>query len=385
MKLPTVSSLVYIIVFAMGALLIFIIFTLSGDLNPFSRKLHLKAQFVNAYGLQKGSKVLLAGVKVGKVESISFLSPEAPNDPVVEALMSIDGTIAGRPVTERIRTDSAALPFLLGNEPVIDIRLGSSLGQPINDYGVLASSHSNTVSDFATAGPDLGQELKRATKAMQEMTDQMRQDQFQSKKSGRSVKENAKEDSVPAAEPNYSELLEKLTPGIILYNPPSRMTVGRNEEVLVRLTKKASEEILRGLIPTPDTHIDVVKKIGSTMKVQLKGDGFTITPINTEAQVIADSEVTEWSWDVVPTTSGTQKLRILVTVVLDTPNGQKVKDTVLDKEILVSVNPLYSTRMFVATNWQYIVSTIIGSGVLGIALTWRRRNKKRPSPPWEAA
>src|SRR5882672_11437085 len=76
--------------------LIFLILNATGDINPFARKLHLKAQFGDANGLRDGSEVRLAGVRVGKVEKISILPPSAvPNAPRVEATMSIDNTIDG--------------------------------------------------------------------------------------------------------------------------------------------------------------------------------------------------------------------------------------------------------------------------------------------------
>ena len=50
------------------AVLIFLVLNASGDINPFSKKLHLKARFVDANGLREGSEVRLAGVRVGKVE-----------------------------------------------------------------------------------------------------------------------------------------------------------------------------------------------------------------------------------------------------------------------------------------------------------------------------
>ena len=41
--------------------LIFLILNASGDINPFSRKLHIKARFADANGLRDGSEVRLAG------------------------------------------------------------------------------------------------------------------------------------------------------------------------------------------------------------------------------------------------------------------------------------------------------------------------------------
>ena len=147
------------------AILVFLILNASGDINPFSKKLHLKARFMDANGLREGSEVRLAGVRVGKIDEITLLPPsEAPNAPRVEALMTIDSTIDGRQANERIRTDSTAQqgsPSLLGNEMLINITPGTAVGQPIKDYAILPSSSSNTVNDFATSGTDLAQRLSK--------------------------------------------------------------------------------------------------------------------------------------------------------------------------------------------------------------------------------
>ncbi|MBA2528297.1 MAG: MCE family protein [Pyrinomonadaceae bacterium] len=147
------------------AILIFLILNASGDINPFSKKLHLKARFMDANGLREGSEVRLAGVRVGKIDEITLMPPsETPNAPRVEALMTIDSTIDGRPANERIRTDSTAQqgsPSLLGNEMLINITPGTAVGQPVKDYAILPSSTSNTVNDFATSGTDLAQRLSK--------------------------------------------------------------------------------------------------------------------------------------------------------------------------------------------------------------------------------
>ena len=147
------------------AVLIFLVLNASGDINPFSRKLHLRARFVDANGLREGSEVRLAGVRVGKVERIVLLEPSpVPNAPRVEAQMTIDASIDGRPAHERIRTDSQALqgsPSLLGNEMLINITPGTAVGQPVADGAILPSSSSNTVNDFATSGTDLAQRLSK--------------------------------------------------------------------------------------------------------------------------------------------------------------------------------------------------------------------------------
>ena len=161
--------------------LIFLILNASGDINPFSKKLHLKARFVDANGLRDGSEVRLAGVRVGKVERIVLLEPSpVPNAPRVEAQLTIDSVIDGRPANERIRSDSQAQqgsPSLLGNEMLINITPGTAVGQPIQDGAVLPSSSSNTVNDFATSGTDLAQRLSKLSDQMSEIVLQVKQGQ----------------------------------------------------------------------------------------------------------------------------------------------------------------------------------------------------------------
>ncbi len=64
-----------ILVFVSIVILILLILNASGDINPFAKKLHLKARFSDANGLREGSEVRLAGVRVGKVDQITLLPP----------------------------------------------------------------------------------------------------------------------------------------------------------------------------------------------------------------------------------------------------------------------------------------------------------------------
>jgi phospholipid/cholesterol/gamma-HCH transport system substrate-binding protein len=146
-------------------ILVFLVLNASGDINPFSKKLHLRARFVDANGLREGSEVRLAGVRVGKIDRIALLAPsDVPNAPRVEAVMTIDSTIDGQPANQRIRSDSTAQqasPSLLGNEMLINITPGTAVGSPVADNAILPSSSSNTVNDFATSGTDLAQRLSK--------------------------------------------------------------------------------------------------------------------------------------------------------------------------------------------------------------------------------
>src|SRR4029078_2781408 len=146
-------------------ILVFLVLNASGDINPFSKKLHLRSRFVDANGLREGSEVRLAGVRGGKIDRIMLLPPsDVPNAPRVEAVMTIDSTIDGQPANQRIRSDSTAQqgsPSLLGNEMLINTTPGTAVGSPVSENAILPSSSSNTVNDFATSGTDLAQRLSK--------------------------------------------------------------------------------------------------------------------------------------------------------------------------------------------------------------------------------
>ncbi len=155
------------------AVLIFLILNATGDINPFARKLHLRAQFANADGLRAGSEVRLAGVRVGKVEDVKLLPPSTePSAPKVEARLTIDNTIDGRPANERIRTDSSAQlgsPSLLGNEKLINITPGTASGQPVPENALLPATSGGGISDLTASGNDLMKRLNDVSKEVNEI------------------------------------------------------------------------------------------------------------------------------------------------------------------------------------------------------------------------
>lgn len=153
--------------------LIFLILNASGDINPFKRKLHLRARFADANGLRPGSDVKLAGVRIGKVDDVRLLSlADTVSGARVEAKLSVDGKIDGLPATERIRTDSKAQQgstSLLGNDQIINITAGTAAGDPIRENAILDSTSANSINDLATSGTDLTQRLGKLTDQMNDI------------------------------------------------------------------------------------------------------------------------------------------------------------------------------------------------------------------------
>jgi phospholipid/cholesterol/gamma-HCH transport system substrate-binding protein len=148
--------------------LIFLVLNASGDISPFSKKLHVKARFANADGLRNGSEVRLAGVRIGKVESVRLLPPsDKPGDPKVEATLAIDNKIDGKPATDLIRTDSRAQlgsPSLLGTDKLINIIPGTSVAPPVPENYELNAQSGTDFGTLTESGNTLMQQLNQLSR-----------------------------------------------------------------------------------------------------------------------------------------------------------------------------------------------------------------------------
>ncbi|MBS1793915.1 MAG: MCE family protein [Acidobacteria bacterium] len=147
-------------IFVLFGLLVlgFLIMNSTGDFNPFEKKLRLKVRFAQADGLRDGSEVQLAGVHIGKVETVSLLPPDSPEDAKIEAVMAVDKELNGRPITERIRTDSTAqlvATSLLANDKMINITPGTAKGSAVSENHVLDSTQAISINQLTQTGNDL--------------------------------------------------------------------------------------------------------------------------------------------------------------------------------------------------------------------------------------
>ncbi|MDQ3711576.1 MAG: MlaD family protein [Acidobacteriota bacterium] len=146
------------------AILAFLIINASDDFNPFEKKMRLKARFAAADGLREGSEVQLAGINIGKVEKVNLLPPGGPEDAKVEAVLNVAQNLDGRPITERIRTDSTAqlvATSLLANDKMINITPGTSNGASVDENHVLASTSAMSVNQLTQTGNELLQQINK--------------------------------------------------------------------------------------------------------------------------------------------------------------------------------------------------------------------------------
>ncbi|MEY3282637.1 MAG: hypothetical protein RIR86_650, partial [Acidobacteriota bacterium] len=181
-KQASLSELrVGILVVVSLVILIFIVFTISGDLKlpGMNTTTTVKTRMASVDGLREGAEVRLSGKKVGSVRAINFGS-DIPKDVAsqtnIEIFMEIDGRLDGRPAIERIRTDSLAVlkgAGVLGDN-VIDITPGTGAGTAIKDGDYINSVAQKSVGDIINAAQTAVTNLNLISDDIRTITGNMR-------------------------------------------------------------------------------------------------------------------------------------------------------------------------------------------------------------------
>ncbi len=168
--------------------------------------------------------------------------------------------------------------------------------------------------------------------------------------------------------------LKELSRGHIIFNAPEEMRVGVKERIEARISKSLSDNIIEGLRDRGDPKIEEIR-VGTFMTVCLKDsyrDNFHITALGNARQLVPDQGFAQWQWYVVPLIPGNQVLVLSVTIRIKMPGlGVENMDLpVFEKKILVRINPIHSTKVFVIRNWKYIGTVMIIPLIGWIAKTY---------------
>ena len=153
-----------IFVLAGLVVLAFLVLNATGEFNPFEKQITLKARFASADGLREGADVQLAGISIGKVEEVRLLPPDSPEDAKVEAIITVKQMLDGRPISERVRTDSTAqlvATSILANDKMINLTPGTSKGTPVSEDTVLNSTSAMSINQLTQTGNDLLQQINK--------------------------------------------------------------------------------------------------------------------------------------------------------------------------------------------------------------------------------
>ncbi|MGH3772642.1 MAG: hypothetical protein ACRDRW_14820 [Pseudonocardiaceae bacterium] len=169
----------------------------------------------------------------------------------------------------------------------------------------------------------------------------------------------------------YQQIIEReLQPGLILYNPPTRMLVGEENRVEVRISRELSKGFSEGLQGKGDPRVEKLL-VGTRMRAKLEGDEFEITMIGSDVQQLAATGFLEWRWEVTPTTSGSRSLFFTISALY---GDDLIEQKVLERRVDATVNPVYSFKKWIGENWGPLIAAVVG--IVGIAEAYRRMRRK---------
>jgi hypothetical protein len=150
----------------------------------------------------------------------------------------------------------------------------------------------------------------------------------------------------------------------IAFNAPRSMRLGETIQIALLLSLRESiDQLIENLKNRPTT---VGEKQGADIRVsnrmaaRLTGEGFTITAIMPELQVVGSSGTTEWKWEIKAITPGRHTLHMTLTVIVYVEAAQTpLAIHAFDRQIEVVVSWYYPVGTFVGNNWQWLWTALL--------------------------
>ena len=174
--------------------------------------------------------------------------------------------------------------------------------------------------------------------------------------------------------------------GLVAYSVPDKMEVGKTYSVKLRISKENNKiQLINGNgVPITDVNVDSKVTIASirvepVMSARLISDSSKML-IQTTSTLIQDIEkegFTEWQWRLTPIKGGDIFLKIMVSVIVESENGNITKDIpVYDEVVVVKSNYIFTIKGFINEYWQWLMTTIIIPFVIWFYNSRKKKKEK---------
>jgi phospholipid/cholesterol/gamma-HCH transport system substrate-binding protein len=155
-------------VIAVAALVLVVaVFTVGDQEGVWKRRYELRVKYTDIYGLQTGSTVRLAGLRVGTVKHVEFSQTEPGNLIVV---LKVD-----RSVQNLIRSDSKAIVGTLGllGDKTVEISVGSPDQEVLEDGSYIQGAKSASIEAIIAEGGEAVENITIAAKNTKEIIEKI--------------------------------------------------------------------------------------------------------------------------------------------------------------------------------------------------------------------
>lgn len=168
-------------------------------------------------------------------------------------------------------------------------------------------------------------------------------------------------------------IIEGLPQANLAFNAPSTLRLEEPAVIQVLLSGRRSIRRLQEQLTAFGRREGARIKASDAMEANLAGTGFRIEAITPAAQPVSGAGATEWKWEVEPTKTGTRRLHLTLSAILDL-EGKESLYTVRTFERKLEVHVPLRERLsgFVGRNWQWLWTALL-LPVGGWMLSRRRR------------
>ena len=167
-------------------------------------------------------------------------------------------------------------------------------------------------------------------------------------------------------------ILEKLEFGNIAFNAPKTINLRDTAVIQLMLGLETPIDQLKQIIEAAGEKQGAQIRVSDRMEARLSGPNFAITTITPEIQAISRSNITEWKWEVKPTSDGRHYLHLTLSALLSV-NGASTPRVVRTFDQVIEVEVVWYQRIesFFDKNWQWLWAAIL---VPIAGWLWKRRN-----------
>jgi hypothetical protein len=175
--------------------------------------------------------------------------------------------------------------------------------------------------------------------------------------------------------------LKQMPLGSIAFNAPESMNFYDTAAIELKLGLTSDIDYLKGQIEAAGRQHGARIRISDRMEANLIGSNFDVTAITPALQAVSQTEVTEWKWEVKPTSAGVQDLHLTISALLDVDGAATPRVIrTFHKTIAVDITWGQRASVFFGKSWQWLWAAIL---VPIVGWVWRKRKEaKVPSQRW---
>jgi hypothetical protein len=189
-----------------------------------------------------------------------------------------------------------------------------------------------------------------------------------------------KEEKVPPLKDRFGaidRILEKLELGNIAFNAPRSINLHDTAVIQLMLGLATPIDELKRMIEAEGEKEGARIRVSDHMEDRLSGFNFAITAINPEIQVVSRSYVTEWKWEIKPSSEGRQYRHLTISALLAVDDISALRAIrTFDRVIEVEVAWHQRVGLFVEKNWQWLWAALL---VPIVGWLWKRMKGTKSS------